>query len=50
MALDTLYLTSNSLNGPIPDWIKLRDSRYQIDLSYNNFSESSEPSTCRETL
>ncbi|XP_062162696.1 probable LRR receptor-like serine/threonine-protein kinase At1g07650 isoform X3 [Alnus glutinosa] len=48
--LQSLFLTSNLLNGPIPDWIKSRDSRYQIDLSYNNFSESSAPPTCQETL
>ncbi|KAK4589466.1 hypothetical protein RGQ29_020157 [Quercus rubra] len=42
----------NSLDtiGPIPDWIKGRDSRYQIDISYNNFSESSAPNTCPDTL
>ncbi|OMO86377.1 reverse transcriptase [Corchorus capsularis] len=45
-----MYLTSNSLTGPIPEWINARDSRFQIDLSYNNFSESSEPASCRENL
>ncbi|EXB36793.1 putative leucine-rich repeat receptor-like serine/threonine-protein kinase [Morus notabilis] len=50
MRLDTLYLTSNLLNGSIPEWLKSRDSRYQIDISYNNFSETSEPSTCRDTF
>ncbi|KAF3957871.1 hypothetical protein CMV_017160 [Castanea mollissima] len=49
-SLDTIYLTKNLLSGPIPDWIKGRDSRYQIDLSYNNFSESSAPNTCPDTL
>ncbi|XP_041023699.1 probable LRR receptor-like serine/threonine-protein kinase At1g07650 isoform X1 [Juglans microcarpa x Juglans regia] len=44
--LDTIYLTSNLLNGPIPEWIKGRDYRYQIDVSYNNFSASSAPNTC----
>ncbi|XP_062096241.1 LRR receptor kinase SERK2-like [Humulus lupulus] len=48
--LQILYLTSNLFSGPIPEWIKLRDGHYQIDLSYNNFSETSEPSTCRETF
>ncbi|XP_055803387.1 probable LRR receptor-like serine/threonine-protein kinase At1g07650 isoform X1 [Solanum dulcamara] len=48
--LELLYLTSNRLIGPIQDWIKSRNSKYVIDLSYNNFNESSEPTTCRETL
>ncbi|XP_059435623.1 probable LRR receptor-like serine/threonine-protein kinase At1g07650 isoform X2 [Corylus avellana] len=48
--LQNMFLTSNLLTGPIPDWIKSRDSSYQIDLSYSNFSESSAPPTCRETL
>ncbi|TYH94483.1 hypothetical protein ES332_A12G044700v1 [Gossypium tomentosum] len=48
------YLTSahvpdkNSLVGHVPEWI--RDSRYQIDLSYNNFSESHQSLSCRENL
>ncbi|OMO86382.1 hypothetical protein CCACVL1_09609 [Corchorus capsularis] len=45
-----MYLTSNLLTGPIPEWLNTRDNRYQIDLSYNNFSESSEPVSCRENL
>ncbi|KAK6268573.1 hypothetical protein QUC31_012733 [Theobroma cacao] len=45
-----MYLTSNSLTGRIPEWLNARDSRYQIDLSYNNFSESSDPVSCRENL
>ncbi|ONI10810.1 hypothetical protein PRUPE_4G069300 [Prunus persica] len=45
-----LYLTSNWLNGSVPEWIKIRDNRYLTDISYNNFSESSEPPTCPETL
>ncbi|XP_034697442.1 probable LRR receptor-like serine/threonine-protein kinase At1g07650 isoform X2 [Vitis riparia] len=48
--MELMYLTSNLLNGPIPDWIKSRDNRYQIDISYNNFSERSVPSTCEESL
>ncbi|PRQ29285.1 putative protein kinase RLK-Pelle-DLSV family [Rosa chinensis] len=48
--LQYLYLTSNLLNGSIPEWIKNRDNRYQIDVSYNNFSKISEPSTCSEYL
>ncbi|KAL0011463.1 hypothetical protein SO802_006571, partial [Lithocarpus litseifolius] len=46
-ALEFMYLTSNFLNGTIPEWIKSRDNRFQIDLSYNNLSKHSAPS-CRE--
>ncbi|XP_062014689.1 probable LRR receptor-like serine/threonine-protein kinase At1g07650 [Rosa rugosa] len=49
MQLSTIYLTSNLLTG-LPDWIKSRDSRYNIDISYNNFSQSSVPTTCRGTF
>ncbi|CAN6553263.1 unnamed protein product [Malus baccata var. baccata] len=49
MQLATIYLTSNLLTG-LPEWIKNRDSRYNIDLSYNNFSQNSVPNSCRETL
>ncbi|XP_021293936.1 probable LRR receptor-like serine/threonine-protein kinase At1g07650 [Herrania umbratica] len=45
-----MYLTSNLLTGPIPEWVNTRDGRYQIDLSYNNFSKSSEQASCRENL
>ncbi|WRX26809.1 Protein kinase domain - like 10 [Theobroma cacao] len=45
-----MYLTGNLLTGPIPEWLNTRDGRYQIDLSYNNFSESSEQASCRENL
>ncbi|PHU26039.1 hypothetical protein BC332_04371 [Capsicum chinense] len=48
--LEILFLTRNRLTGPIHDWIKSRNSKYSIDLSYNNFNENSEPTTCRETL
>ncbi|XP_050368369.1 probable leucine-rich repeat receptor-like serine/threonine-protein kinase At3g14840 [Argentina anserina] len=48
--LQYIYLTSNLLNGSIPEWIKSKDNRYQIDVSYNNFSKDSEPSTCSEYL
>ncbi|XP_024028525.1 probable leucine-rich repeat receptor-like serine/threonine-protein kinase At3g14840 [Morus notabilis] len=49
MGLSTLYLTSNLLTGLIPNWVNLRDNRYVMDLSYNNFSEASVPPACRET-
>ncbi|KAK9022808.1 hypothetical protein V6N11_003047 [Hibiscus sabdariffa] len=45
-----MYLTNNSLTGLIPDWMSIRDSRYQIDLSYNNFSEGPASPSCRENL
>ncbi|XP_062096123.1 probable leucine-rich repeat receptor-like serine/threonine-protein kinase At3g14840 isoform X2 [Humulus lupulus] len=48
--LKNMYLTSNLLNGSIPEWINLRGTNYQIDISYNNFSDKSEPATCRDTF
>ncbi|XP_019190174.1 PREDICTED: probable LRR receptor-like serine/threonine-protein kinase At1g07650 [Ipomoea nil] len=49
--LQYLYLTNNSLTGQIPQWVLNRDARYFIDLSYNNFEESSTSPICsRETL
>ncbi|KAB2051230.1 hypothetical protein ES319_A12G042100v1 [Gossypium barbadense] len=45
-----MYLTHNSLSGHIPNWLSIRDSRYQIDLSYNNITESSDSPSCRENL
>ncbi|OIT34832.1 PREDICTED: probable LRR receptor-like serine/threonine-protein kinase At1g07650 isoform X1 [Nicotiana attenuata] len=48
--LEATYLTGNAFVGPIPEWLKSRDTRYVIDLSYNKFDESSEPSTCRDNL
>ncbi|KAL5577025.1 hypothetical protein UlMin_018724 [Ulmus minor] len=49
-SLRHLYLTSNFLSGLIPKWINARDNRFQIDISYNNFSEISEPSQCRDNI
>ncbi|KHN42594.1 Putative LRR receptor-like serine/threonine-protein kinase [Glycine soja] len=37
--LDYLFLTNNSLSGPIQDWIL--SFKNNIDLSYNNFTNSS---------
>ncbi|CAI9106011.1 OLC1v1005059C1 [Oldenlandia corymbosa var. corymbosa] len=48
--METMYLTGNALTGPIPDWIKNIDARHEIDLSYNNLSQTSEPLDCHETL
>ncbi|KAF5192069.1 hypothetical protein FRX31_018344, partial [Thalictrum thalictroides] len=39
------YLTSNSLTGPIPQW--LSDSKENIDISYNNFTGSSQSNNCQ---
>ncbi|KAG6737308.1 hypothetical protein POTOM_058822 [Populus tomentosa] len=46
-SLEKMYLTRNMLTGPIPDWIDKRDTRFEIDLSYNNFTSEAK---CRETL
>ncbi|CAA2958694.1 probable LRR receptor-like serine threonine-kinase At1g07650 isoform X2 [Olea europaea subsp. europaea] len=43
-SLANLYLTSNSLSGQIPNWIQ------SINLSYNNFNETSEQSICRDNI
>ncbi|XP_060668679.1 probable LRR receptor-like serine/threonine-protein kinase At1g07650 isoform X2 [Ziziphus jujuba] len=48
--LKTLYFTSNQLSGDVPKWIPKRDAKYKTDLSYNNFNESSVPSTCPDYL
>ncbi|XP_062012879.1 probable leucine-rich repeat receptor-like serine/threonine-protein kinase At3g14840 isoform X3 [Rosa rugosa] len=48
--LQYLYFTSNLLSGSIRNWIENSDNRHQIDVSYNNFSKISEPSTCSEHL
>ncbi|XP_057986146.1 probable leucine-rich repeat receptor-like serine/threonine-protein kinase At3g14840 isoform X1 [Hevea brasiliensis] len=50
VALESMYLTSNFLTGPIPKWILERNHRYAIDISYNNFSETSVPSACPVTV
>ncbi|XP_058008537.1 probable leucine-rich repeat receptor-like serine/threonine-protein kinase At3g14840 isoform X2 [Hevea brasiliensis] len=49
-SMENVYLTSNLLSGPIPDWIKNGDTRAEIDLSRNNFTESTLPTTCRDRL
>ncbi|KAJ1441594.1 Serine-threonine/tyrosine-protein kinase, catalytic domain [Sesbania bispinosa] len=38
-SVNYMFLTNNSLSGPIPGWIL--NSKQNIDLSFNNFSESS---------
>ncbi|XP_041027250.1 probable leucine-rich repeat receptor-like serine/threonine-protein kinase At3g14840 isoform X3 [Juglans microcarpa x Juglans regia] len=48
--LQHMFLTSNLLNGTVPDWIKRRNPDHDLDLSYNNFLEISMPPSCRDTL
>ncbi|XP_019198408.1 PREDICTED: probable leucine-rich repeat receptor-like serine/threonine-protein kinase At3g14840 isoform X2 [Ipomoea nil] len=55
-----LFLTNNNLTGKIPPWVlnqtstlwseNQRFSAVNIDLSYNNFDESSMPPNCRENI
>ncbi|KAF5196547.1 Leucine-rich repeat receptor protein kinase ems1 [Thalictrum thalictroides] len=45
LGLDFVYLTSNSLTGPIPQW--LSTSKRNIDISYNNFTGSSQSNNCQ---
>ncbi|KAL4271707.1 hypothetical protein GQ457_13G004670 [Hibiscus cannabinus] len=40
--IDYLFLTNNSLTGPVPGWVLGSDNN--IDLSYNNFTSSSQAS------
>ncbi|CAH1416315.1 unnamed protein product [Lactuca virosa] len=42
--LEKMYLTGNSLNGSVPTWIRNKDVKLAVDLSYNNFSEKIVPS------
>ncbi|KAI9083596.1 hypothetical protein K1719_034538 [Acacia pycnantha] len=39
-----MFLTNNSLSGTVPEWVL--KNKYNIDLSYNNFTEAS-TSTCQ---
>lgn len=50
-SLQNMYLSNNMLSGPIPGWITNKADSSHIDLSYNNFDESSAQSSCnKETL
>ncbi|MCE3051543.1 hypothetical protein HAX54_050117 [Datura stramonium] len=44
--LEGMYLTGNAFVRPIPEWLTSPENRNAIDLSYNKFDGSSEPSTC----
>ncbi|XP_034680157.1 probable LRR receptor-like serine/threonine-protein kinase At1g07650 [Vitis riparia] len=48
--VEVICLTGNRLNGNIPDGIKGRQSRTEIDLSYSNFSEQSALPSCGDSL
>ncbi|RXH86341.1 hypothetical protein DVH24_017394 [Malus domestica] len=49
--MQTLDLSFNRLTGNIPNLVNLLGlATIIVDLSYNNFSENSIPTTCRETL
>ncbi|XP_062094619.1 probable LRR receptor-like serine/threonine-protein kinase At1g07650 isoform X3 [Humulus lupulus] len=50
LPLRYIYLTSNLLSGPIPAWMNKFGDAMNIDISYNNFLEISEPSTCQDHL
>ncbi|KAF1866922.1 hypothetical protein Lal_00018308 [Lupinus albus] len=43
--LSYMFLTNNTLTGPVPGW--LLESKHNIDLSYNNFTEPS-VSSCQQ--
>ncbi|XAR59327.1 Non-specific serine/threonine protein kinase [Bertholletia excelsa] len=48
--LEVMYLTGNLFTGPIPKWMTEKRDKLAIDLSYNNFSEVSEPAVCIPAL
>ncbi|KAJ6424304.1 hypothetical protein OIU84_025152 [Salix udensis] len=57
--LKTLDLSFNRLKDilqgtcfldPSQPWIESRNTRYEFDLSYNNFTEIPAPTNCKETL
>ncbi|KAF5179651.1 Leucine-rich repeat receptor protein kinase msp1, partial [Thalictrum thalictroides] len=43
--LNFMYLTSNSLTGPVSQWLSV--SKENIDISYNNFTGSSQSNNCQ---
>ncbi|KAL5803173.1 hypothetical protein ACOSQ3_031618 [Xanthoceras sorbifolium] len=45
--IDHIFLANNSLTGPVPDWIL--NSKKNLDLSYNNFSDSSPSIGCQQS-
>ncbi|XP_004309629.1 PREDICTED: probable LRR receptor-like serine/threonine-protein kinase At1g07650-like [Fragaria vesca subsp. vesca] len=48
--LNRLDLSFNRLEGSFPDVEAMNVQYFTIDVSYNNFSKDSEPSTCSENL
>ncbi|KAG4384393.1 hypothetical protein AAZX31_13G248600 [Glycine max] len=42
--VDYIYLTGNLLNGQVPAWTEKSDN---VDISFNNFSVTSQGSTCQ---
>ncbi|KMT13255.1 hypothetical protein BVRB_4g085170 [Beta vulgaris subsp. vulgaris] len=44
--LSYMFLTNNSLSGTLPQW--LLNSKYSVDLSYNNFT-GSPPASCQQS-
>ncbi|KAK1582676.1 hypothetical protein Q3G72_017256 [Acer saccharum] len=44
--IDHIFLTNNSLTGAVPNWIL--NSKRNLDLSYNNFTDSS-PASCPQS-
>ncbi|KAF4360574.1 hypothetical protein G4B88_015845 [Cannabis sativa] len=48
---EELDLSFNKLEGEVPNFENVMQlGKVQIDISYNNFTETSEPSSCRDTF
>ncbi|KAF2305354.1 hypothetical protein GH714_004167 [Hevea brasiliensis] len=45
-----ICMANNLLNGSIPEWIIKRPIKSAIDISYNNFSGTPDPSYCQQNL
>ncbi|KAK1424853.1 hypothetical protein QVD17_20193 [Tagetes erecta] len=49
--LKNMYLIGNFLNGSVPSYLTNEHSDYRaVDLSYNNFNETTIPDNCHEPL
>ncbi|KAK1389240.1 putative LRR receptor-like serine/threonine-protein kinase [Heracleum sosnowskyi] len=46
-SLRFLYLNNNLLTGPVPNWIS--DSKYNVDVSYNNFTRTPDQYNCQSS-